>query len=94
MYAYNVEAAAQVIAAFHASWANIDPLWGDLPFARPVTPGSGAFAKGAESWYVTRTVAHARDTRIRSCHRMETKLQHKEASATAAGVFSPARGTV
>jgi hypothetical protein len=39
MYAYNLKTAAQVIAGFHASWANIDPLWGDVPFARPVNAG-------------------------------------------------------
>jgi len=29
------------------------PLWGDMPFARLVKLGSGAFAKGAESLNVT-----------------------------------------
>lgn len=78
-----------MIAAFHASWANFDPLWGHFPSARLLQLGSGAFAKGAECLYVTRAVAHARDVRICTCHQLEDDDQQKRRSATAAGVISP-----
>jgi hypothetical protein len=42
-----------VNAALPARWATVDPLWGEVPFARLVKLGSGAFAKGAECLDVT-----------------------------------------
>jgi hypothetical protein len=71
----HIRAAARLIAAFHASWATLDPHWGDLPSARLLQLGSGAFVKGAESLYVTCAVAHARDVRVCGCHQLGDELK-------------------